>query len=393
MNKEDILLKKIVVFGTGSFAKRVAVHLAEFEYFVDNEEARWGKLFLGKFIYNPIQLLKDQKKDLLIVIASSYDEQISEQLNKMGFSYNVNFVKAEDILIMDKEKIQASNPSNELDVIKHLVAKALTIINNSQEKLDKLYNAEFKVFSQWGEDGIIQYLINKIEITNKKFIEFGVQDYKESNTRYLLINDNWDGLIIEMNSSDVENIRNDEIYYKYNLVVENSFITKDNINDIFYKNNFVGDIGLLSIDIDGNDYWVWNEINVISPRIIICEYNNVLPKDTEYTIPYDQGFYRTEAHYSNLYYGANLKAFYNLALKKGYEFVGTNSVGTNAFFVRKDLMNNLKIADINEYNLNTKIRESRDMSGGLSFLTEDKRLEEIKGMPLYNIETGKIDII
>lgn len=391
MNNEDILLKKIVVFGTGSLAKNAVIHLIKIEYFVDNDKSKWGKYFFKKVINNPVNLLKEQKGDILIVIASSYYMQISDQLNEMGFVCNKDYINAEDILVIENEK--ESNLSIELDIVKHLVAKELIQKNKSFNNIEKLYDVEFKVHSQWGEDGIIQYLINKISIPNKVFIEFGVQNYREANTRFLLINNNWDGLIIEMSARDVEYIKNDEIYYKYNLTVDNSFITKDNINEIFKKNNIVGDVGLLSIDIDGNDYWVWDSINVINPRIVICEYNNVLPNDTEYTIPYSENFYRTNVHYSNLYYGATLKAFYNLALKKGYVFVGTNSVGTNAFFVRADVINDLKVADFLEYNSQSKIRESRDINGKLSYLSGEERLAEIKGMQLYNLETNQIDTI
>ena len=133
---------------------------------------------------------------------------------------------------------------------------------------------EFKVYSQWGEDGLIQFLINHIEFKNEIFVEFGVENYLESNTRFLLVNNNWSGLVIDGNAEHVNYIKSDQIYWSHNLKTDCSFITKENINDLLSRNGVMGDIGLLSIDIDGNDYWVWKEIQVISPRIVIIEYNS-----------------------------------------------------------------------------------------------------------------------
>lgn len=185
--------------------------------------------------------------------------------------------------------------------------------------------SEYKVFSQWGEDGIIQFLIRNLNIQHKIFIEFGVESYRESNTRFLLMNDNWKGLVIDGSAAHVDDIKNQEIYWKYELTAAAQFITKENINSIFTKNGFQGEIGLLSIDIDGNDYWVWQAIESVNPAIIVAEYNSVFGKERAVTVPYDASFYRTNKHFSNLYFGASLKALTLLANKKGYDLVGCNS--------------------------------------------------------------------
>ncbi|MFM5887936.1 MAG: hypothetical protein ACKOQS_06545, partial [Dolichospermum sp.] len=106
---------------------------------------------------------------------------------------------------------------------------------------------EFRAFSQWGEDGIIQFLIRNVPISRKIFVEFGVQNYTESNTRFLLINNNWSGLVIDGGSEEISYIKNDPIYWQYNLKAVNSFITKDNINQIISDNGIQGEIGLLSV--------------------------------------------------------------------------------------------------------------------------------------------------
>ena len=127
---------------------------------------------------------------------------------------------------------------------------------------------EFKVFSQFGDDGIIQFLIKKAQIINKYFIEFGVEDYSESNTRFLLMNNNWSGFIMDGSRETVDKIIKQPYFWKYDLQAIQAFVTKKNINELIGQTGWqVGDIGLLSIDIDGNDYWVWEEIDRKSTRL------------------------------------------------------------------------------------------------------------------------------
>ena len=171
-----------------------------------------------------------------------------------------------------------------------------------------IQQAEFKIFSQWGDDGIIQFLVSYLDIPQKTFIEFGVEDYSESNTRFLLINNNWKGLVLDGNKNDINYIHDDEIYFRHELTAKQVFVTAENINQVIAENGFSGEIGLLHIDIDGNDYWVWKAIEVVNPVLVIVEYNSVFGKDSAITVPYDPQFDRTKAHYSNLYFGASLKA-------------------------------------------------------------------------------------
>jgi hypothetical protein len=257
------------------------------------------------------------------------------------------------------------------------------------QSLDKLelQDNEFQVFSQWGEDGIIQMLLRHIEIPNKIFIEFGVENYTESNTRFLLINDNWAGLVIDGSPEHISYIKQDSIYWQHNLKAVQAFIDKDNINKIIAENGIKGDIGILSIDIDGNDYWVWQAIDVVAPAIVIIEYNSRFGKDKAVTIPYDPSFVRSEAHYSMLYAGASLKALYNLGKAKGYSFVGCNSVGNNAFFVRQDLKPTaIKELTVAEGYIASQFRESRDEKGNLSYLSWDEGNKILSSLPLVDLE-------
>jgi hypothetical protein len=248
---------------------------------------------------------------------------------------------------------------------------------------------EYQVYSQWGEDGLIQYLIQKIAIDRSIFVEFGVETYNESNTRFLLINNNWSGLVIDGSEKNIDHIKNDPIYWRHNLKAECAFIDKENINHLIQKNGISGDIGLLSIDIDGNDYWVWEAIDVINPRIVICEYNSLWGNKEAVTTPYDKKFFRTTAHHSNLYYGASIAAFTKLAGLKGYSLVGSNKAGNNIFFIRNDLVTNLQIVTPEDAWVQSQFRESRDESGQLDFLSFSERLNRLADMPLVNLADGK----
>ncbi len=274
-----------------------------------------------------------------------------------------------------------------------LKGKELAEINQHKKNIESLDEVAFQVFSQYGEDGIIQYIISQIEIPNKIFIEFGVEDYTESNTRFLLMNNNWRGLVIDGDSRNIRFIKKDIIYWKYDITAHHSFITKDNINPIISQFTDCTDIGLLSIDIDGNDYWIWDAINVVNPRIVVCEYNSNFGAAHAVSVPYAADFEQTKAHFSNLYYGASLAALCYLANKKGYDFIGTASAGVNAFFVRKDLAGpfiNYTAAGGFHQSVN---KSSKDKSGQLSFLPHDKRLDVIKDMELTDVISGSVHTI
>jgi hypothetical protein len=260
---------------------------------------------------------------------------------------------------------------------------------NCKKNISTLDEVEFQVFSQRGEDGVIQYLINHIDIPNKIFVEFGVETYTESNTRFLLINNNWSGLIIDGSKSNINFIKSDYIYWKYDITAVESFITKENINKIISEYTKVSDIGILSVDIDGNDYWIWKEIDCIKPRIVICEYNSAFGNDKKVTVPYKADFVRRKEHYSDLYFGASLAAFCELAEEKGYDFIGTTRAGVNAYFVRKDLSSPFKKFTTQQGFNESDNRDSRDEKGNLTFLRHNQRLNLIKEKLVYDFEINQ----
>lgn len=198
---------------------------------------------------------------------------------------------------------------------------------------------EFRVYSQFGEDGLLQYLFRHLPHAPHVFVEFGVEDYKEANTRFLLLNDrSWAGLVMDGSEENVAAIRQDPAYLRFNLKVAAAWIGRDNINDLLIGQGFEGEIGLLSIDIDGNDFWVWDAITAVSPVVVVIEYNYRFGAENSVVVPYDPLFDKGTAHPSGIYYGSSLKALTVLAEHKGYTFVGCSTGGVNAFFVRRDCL-------------------------------------------------------
>lgn len=276
----------------------------------------------------------------------------------------------------------------EIHEAKILSARVLMNQMKAHDFNGDIQNAEFKVFSQFGDDGIIQYLVEHLKIEPETFIEFGVHDYVESNTRFLLINNRWKGLVIDGGKENVDFIRNDRIYWEYDLTAVCAFIDKENINRIFLENNVSGNIGVLSIDLDGNDYWIWEAIDVVDPVLVIVEYNSKFGDAHAIVVPYDPNFVRSQAHYSCLYWGASLKALCFLAEKKGYAFIGSNRAGNNAYFVKKNNMGDLRQLSSQEGYVESQFRESRDQRGQLTHVSGIEAMEMIKDMPVYEVERG-----
>lgn len=282
--------------------------------------------------------------------------------------------------------------AREVQESKILAARSLTLQLQDRGMPASLADMEFKVFSQFGDDGIIQFLIRHTGIAPDEttFVEFGVQDYQEANTRFLLVNDNWRGLILDSSAANMDAVRREEIYWRNDLTAVQAVVDAGNINALLCRHGFHGDIGLLSIDIDGNDYWIWEAINQVNPVIVIVEYNSVFGPNLAVTIPYDPAFQRTRAHYSNLYWGASLGALCLLARKKGYSLVGCNSNGANAYFIRNDRFGSLRPLSAAEGFVQSRFRESRDRSGRLTFISAADRMQQIGHLPVYDVEENRI---
>jgi len=195
----------------------------------------------------------------------------------------------------------------------------------------RLEHYAHKVFSENGEDGMIQEIFRRIGTTNKRFVEFGVSGGIECNT-HLLLHFGWSGLWIEAQESWAQFIGRvfAGAIADGRLTLRNDRVTKDNINDILPSAGLHGEIDLLSVDIDGDDYFVCDALTAVSPRVIVVEYNASFPPPMKYL--------NQMSRPDGLCFGASLAAMADMLFHKGYSLVGTDVCGVNAFFVRRDLV-------------------------------------------------------
>ena len=207
-------------------------------------------------------------------------------------------------------------------------------------RADVLRRFEFRVYSQNWADGILLYLFSVLSTTDRRFIEFGCGDGRECNTANLSINFGWRGLLMDRDRAYADAAR---AYYLERLGLDGGVrvahrkIDRDNVNDAIRELGLEGELDLLSIDIDGNDYWVWEALEVVRPRVVVIEFNPSFGIDKAITVPYDPDFDRFAKHQSGFYHGASLTALVKLAKAKGYMFVHAESAGVDAFFVRRDV--------------------------------------------------------
>ena len=254
-----------------------------------------------------------------------------------------------------------------------------------------LWQYEFKVFSQWGEDGIVQFLVNNLEISSRTFIEFGVEDFSESNCRFLMTKDHWSGYVIDGSPANIQRLRSSYFFWQSILNCKASFITRENVAGLLNDSGFDKELGILSVDIDGVDYHVLEALADWRPAILIVEYNDAFGWDRPVSVPYDPTFVRIQKHSSNQYWGGNLPAFCHLAENREYALVGINGVGSNAFFVRRDLLNDIvREVDIASCIRQASFRDSRSADGELTFLSGQDRARAMADMPLVDVATGEL---
>ena len=266
--------------------------------------------------------------------------------------------------------------------------RILTELNRAKPA-QPLRDSEFQVFSQWGEDGIIQKLIQHVPVKHKTFIEFGVEDFVEANCRFLLINNHWRGYVLDGEQKRIAQVGKAEWLSRYELRAACEMITRENINQLLQASGFDEDLGLLSIDVDGIDYWLFDALTAYSPRILVVEYNSLFGPVRKITVPYDPHFRRREKHYSDLYFGASLAAWNHLASARGYVLVGAESAGVNAFFVRGDLLGDaLRAVSVEDAYVASRVRQSRDRNGQLDLLPLTAHATTLAGLPVTNVETG-----
>ncbi|MFC5438084.1 hypothetical protein ACFPME_16105 [Rhodanobacter umsongensis] len=261
-----------------------------------------------------------------------------------------------------------------------------------KQHVSSLHDVEFRVYSQWGDDGIIQWIVSHLPSTPKRFVEFGIEDYSESNTRFLMVNNNWTGLVMDGSPENINRLHRRKWFWRYGLTALPCFVTRDNVNSLVGDWAAGEEIGLLHIDVDGNDYWLWEAIRCTSPSICIMEYNALFGSERAVTVPYSSDFRRFDAHYSGQYFGASLAALTLLARTKGYALIGTNSAGNNAYYLRTDLLSShMREISIAEAFTTPTFRDSRNRQHRLNYLSYDQRQSSIRGLPVLDVVSGRVE--
>ena len=238
----------------------------------------------------------------------------------------LKFYKVSHLLAEEENRIQAE-----------LVSQYKSLY--SQGELPSIDSCGRKVFSQFEEDGKLLYLFSLLGMNQKKFVEFGSDDGINSNSANLYFHHDFKGLFLDGNSQAIDRGKRFFNRHQNNTnespVFVEGMITAENVNDLIRKGGFSGEIGLLSIDIDGNDYWVWKAIDCINPQVVIIETHNEFGMN-DIIVPYDPDYFYPGKHPT--YHGASPVAMTKLANHKGYRLVGSNDLGFNFIYLRNDLL-------------------------------------------------------
>jgi hypothetical protein len=213
-----------------------------------------------------------------------------------------------------------------------------TFLNGRLPEPQALLSRRFRGLSQHEEDGITVALFDRVGTDTQRFVEIGA-GVNGGNSGFLAKECGWTGLMFEIDPGRIDRLQR---RFAPAVKVVEAQVTRENINELITANGFAGDVDLLSIDIDSNDYWVWEQLSVCRPRVVIVEYNPLFGTDRAVTIPYDPHFNRREFEVPRAaYYGASLQALAKLGARKGYRLALLEPRGVNAFFVREDLARDL----------------------------------------------------
>ena len=274
-------------------------------------------------------------------------------------------------------------------------------INNNRKNykdIKDIKDTEVKIFSQNGEDGILDYLLCSLKLipNSTNFIEIGVGDYRESNTRFIYNCYHPKGVIVDWAENMNLKVKKNVNLWKGDLRICNTKVTSSTIEEILNKNcDF--EIDIFSLDIDSVDYWIIKKLRKNISKIFVAEFNPVFGPQLNVTVPNIDGFERNKYHYSNLCYGMSLRALIDIMKEKNYYFLGTNLQKMNAFFISNDFrkeeyFTNINISKLENYT-NSNIRDSRDINYNLNFLSGNEKLKEIEDCEVINLENDDNQLI
>jgi FkbM family methyltransferase len=224
--------------------------------------------------------------------------------------------------------------NNEVVAQKLLVQQFRTLAAADKDLLPSFADVGFRKYSQFEEDGILLFIFALVPPLNRKCVEICAGSGRECMAANLIVNHGWWGYLFDGNEHNVRAGRqffssSPDTFFEPPQYTQ-AWITAENVNDSIAKSGVSGPIDLLSLDMDGMDYWVWKAISVIQPQVVVCETHNQIPPDKALTVPYDPAFQCESEDFRS----ASLAAMNKLAIEKGYRLIGTHRFGFNAFFMK-----------------------------------------------------------
>jgi len=195
---------------------------------------------------------------------------------------------------------------------------------------ERLTARRFRLGSQNQEDGLTLALLQEAGATCRRFVEIGA-GLSGGNSGFLARECGWAGLMVDGHEAHMA-----QVGRRFPTVTAvAAWVTRENVNALIESHGFGGEVDFFSLDLDGNDYWIWEAVTACTPRVAVLEYNSMFGAERAVTVPYDADFDRRRQH--STYYGASLAALTRLSARKGYRLVAVEPTGVNAFFLRDDV--------------------------------------------------------
>lgn len=240
-----------------------------------------------------------------------------------------------------RENIDAAN-SLAQQIQQSLALEYIKARQDGRTYFSNIRDAGFRVYSEFEEDGIILYVLTLIGFGNRRVVEICAGNGTECMATNLILNHGFDGFLFDGNKRSVEHgrafFRKQKDSFLSPPLFQQAWITVENVNRLLREAGATGEVDLFSLDMDGNDYWIWKAIDVIRPRFCVFETHNIIPSELSLTIRYEPDFYCWNRPVSlKDYRSVSLRAMVRLSQEKGYRLIGAHRYGFNAFFLRNDI--------------------------------------------------------
>jgi hypothetical protein len=241
--------------------------------------------------------------------------------------------------LIDRNRIDDGSLSQQIQ--RNIVGHYLLAKHQRIPLYPRLCESGFRVYSEFEEDGMILYVLTMIGLKSRKVVEMCCGTGRECMASNLILNHGFDGYLFDGDAANIELARgffqSKRDCLLYPPVLRNAWITTDNVNSLLAEAGCSGEVDIFSLDIDGNDYWIWQAIEITKPRLLICETHNIIPGDLSLTIEYNPEFdCQSKTGPEQDYRGVSLLAMVKLCREKGYRLIGAHRHGFNAFFLRED---------------------------------------------------------